>query len=554
MTEGPPTTAPAGRPSDRDETCRAAVDQEYRLLLDVIDEAYCLCEIVRDSTGSPADYRFIEVNPAMLRLLELPSGDVVGRLRTDLDPPVPTESLQRILQAATGHEPTRIQQWSSVRGRLFDIRIFPRGGDRFAFLNSDSTAREQLEARLREDVERRSALLRLSDALNALTEPEQIESTTCRLLREHLGADRVSFGRVHDGTLTVTAVDRGTDVADILGQHQLRDYGQQSLPRASRVFSETSAWCDDVLSDPRLSEAERSAYQAVDCRAWAALPIAWEGAVEARIAVGFVRPHVWSTGEIDTVQAFGDRAWAASRQAEAAATARREREMRRAAEHEFVTNASHELRTPVTGILAAVESLLAGAQDDPALRVRFLEHLRRETQRLARLSDGLLALAQSAAHEELVVLEVPLGDLLRQVADGLTVSAGVQLRVHAAPSLTIRTVPGLLEIALSNLARNAAAHTTTGRIELKGSRRGADIVIDVQDTGSGMDPDVVQRATDRFYRGSAGRSADGFGLGLSIAQQAAAGLAGSLELTSQPGRGTRARLTFPDQARAEVTP
>src|SRR5581483_8656427 len=95
-----------------------------------------------------------------------------------------------------------------------------------------------------------------------------------------------------------------------------------------------------------------------------------------------------------------------------------EQERRELAEREFVTNAAHELRTPLTTIIGAVEVLQAGAKDDPPERDRFLRHIEREAERLARLARALLTLARAHAGQERPQVEaVPLAAVLNDVAE-----------------------------------------------------------------------------------------------------------------------------------------
>jgi signal transduction histidine kinase len=218
--------------------------------------------------------------------------------------------------------------------------------------------------------------------------------------------------------------------------------------------------------------------------------------------------------------------------------ARRERQ-----EREFITNAAHELQTPLTAIVGAVEVLEAGAADDPVDRQRFLSHLRRESERLVRLVRSLLVLARATSPEGLHSEEVNVRRLLDDIAGDLRPRDGVRVVVLAPPGLVVVTDRELVERALVNLAENAVKHTRAGRILLSGrsSRRG--IVLEVWDSGGGMAEDERERATDRFYRGG-DRDAAGFGLGLSIVRQVADALGGAFELESAPGEGTVARLVF----------
>ena len=225
-----------------------------------------------------------------------------------------------------------------------------------------------------------------------------------------------------------------------------------------------------------------------------------------------------------------------------------ERDRRERAEREFVTNAAHELRTPLAAITGAVEVLQQGAKEIPEERDRFLEHIERETARLARLTKALLVLARVQTREETPRLtRVELRPLLQEVASGLSPAARVDVEVRCPPGLAAWAEPDLAEQALANLAANAAKHTERGRIVLAARPAGGSVVIEVTDTGPGMSLGEQERIFDRFYRGG-GRDAEGFGLGLAIARQAVRAIGGRIEIESAPGSGTTARVVLPAAA------
>jgi signal transduction histidine kinase len=120
----------------------------------------------------------------------------------------------------------------------------------------------------------------------------------------------------------------------------------------------------------------------------------------------------------------------------------------------------------------------------------------------------------------------------------------VPLRIEAAAGLHVQANDALLETALLNLAENAAKHTAAGEVVLAAAVRDGTLALEVRDTGPGLSREVAERAFDRFYRGGA-RTADGFGLGLSIVRQAAEALGAQLALEPRRGGGTIARLTLP---------
>ncbi len=220
-------------------------------------------------------------------------------------------------------------------------------------------------------------------------------------------------------------------------------------------------------------------------------------------------------------------------------------ERRDRAEREFVANAAHELRTPVASITASIEVLQSGAKEIPEDRDRFLGHIEREALRLTSLARSLLVLARvQAAIEEPRVDVVALGAVLEQAAARLVPREGVEMRVGCPPELVVLGNSDLVEQIVANLTENAAKNTYDGSISIGAlDSGGGSVVIEISDTGRGMDAGERERAFERFYRGD-GRG-EGFGLGLTIAQQAAHALRGTLEVESAVGRGTTARLTLP---------
>jgi signal transduction histidine kinase len=221
----------------------------------------------------------------------------------------------------------------------------------------------------------------------------------------------------------------------------------------------------------------------------------------------------------------------------------RERDER--SQREFATNAAHELRTPLAAIVTAIEMLQTGAKDDPIARDEFLALIDREAARLTRLTRALLVLARADRQER--ATDAPATVRVRALFDDMAaqaaVSSGVQLRIDCPDDLVVVANPDLVEQALANIVANAARHTVSGSVTLRGAVVGPDAVIQVIDTGPGIAAAEQRRIFDRFYRASSGDG--GFGLGLSIAREAVRALGGELELDSTPGRGTAVTIRFP---------
>ena len=219
-----------------------------------------------------------------------------------------------------------------------------------------------------------------------------------------------------------------------------------------------------------------------------------------------------------------------------------------ATQRRFISDAAHQLRTPLAGLKSQAELALE-ATSDPALRQR-LERVRESAVRSARLVSQLLTLAR--AEPEAVAAQgwaaVDCGRLVREVAaDGVprALAAGCDLGVEVVhEGLSVQGVEVLLREALINLIDNAVRYAGTGAtITVKLRRAGDDVWIDVEDNGPGLAPDLRERAFERFVRGSA--HGEGCGLGLAIVREIAERHGGSAELLPAAPQGCIARLTLP---------
>jgi two-component system, OmpR family, sensor histidine kinase VicK len=222
-----------------------------------------------------------------------------------------------------------------------------------------------------------------------------------------------------------------------------------------------------------------------------------------------------------------------------------ERVRRERAEREFVGNAAHELRTPIAAIASALEALDIGAKDVPEDRDHFLEIAHRQTDRLGRLVRALLALSRAQTRQETVRVDtLVVRPVLDEVAAMLEVPAGVSVEVDSPPELAVLAQRDLAAQVVTNLATNAAKHTKRGSVRLSaGTAPDGAVVIEVRDTGEGIPQAERDRIYDRFHSGHGGQR-EGFGLGLAIVREAVRALGGTVEIESEPGKGTVARVTL----------
>jgi two-component system, OmpR family, phosphate regulon sensor histidine kinase PhoR len=218
---------------------------------------------------------------------------------------------------------------------------------------------------------------------------------------------------------------------------------------------------------------------------------------------------------------------------------------------EFVANVSHELRTPLASIKALVETLEAGALDDPDVSMNFLGRINGEVDRLAALVDELLDLGRLESGRVPLRLElIDPADLISHGAERLrpqTERAQLSLVIDVPTGLPPVLVDrGRIEQVLLNLVHNAIKFTPAGgTISVKAHGENGSLAVSVIDTGIGMSEAELQRVFERFYKADRSRRSDGSGLGLAIAKHIVLGHQGTISAESAPGIGSTFSFTIP---------
>ena len=229
-----------------------------------------------------------------------------------------------------------------------------------------------------------------------------------------------------------------------------------------------------------------------------------------------------------------------------------ERETAEQTRREFTANVSHELKTPLQGIIGSAELLENGMvkQEDVP---RFVGHIRSEAQRLVTLIGDIIRLSQLDEGEPMPTETVDLLEVTREAAENLQTAAAARdltVTVEGQPA-ELEGVRRLLYEIVYNLCDNAIKYNVTGgRVDLSVSCTGGTAAVMVRDTGIGIPADQQDRVFERFYRvdKSHSKASGGTGLGLSIVKHAVQYHHGVIELKSELGKGTEIRVTFPVKA------
>lgn len=216
---------------------------------------------------------------------------------------------------------------------------------------------------------------------------------------------------------------------------------------------------------------------------------------------------------------------------------------------EFTANVSHELKTPLQGIIGSAELLENGMVKQGDVP-RFVGHIRAEAQRLVTLIGDIIRLSQLDEGEPMPTEPVELLAVAREAAENLRSAAetrNVTVEVTGTPA-TVSGVRRLLYEIVLNLCDNAIKYNTEGgRVEVEVAQDGGTAAVTVRDTGIGIPPEHQSRVFERFYRvdKSHSKASGGTGLGLSIVKHAVQYHHGVIQLKSEVGKGTEIRVTFP---------
>ena len=391
------------------------------------------------------------------------------------------------------------------------------------------------EADVRVPVEGPDEIRTLAQALNGVADYADRTAAAERRLAEAQAFLETAIGRAEEG---VVVLDEDYRVAYANGYAE-RLFGMAAADAQGRRPS-------DLVLDPagagRRSDFERALAGEVvrtgDYRVDVDGREVWLAATYAPLAGGPQR------GVVATVHDVSDRV----------ATERDLREARDVAQaaallkSSFLANMSHEIRTPLTGILGYADLL---AQEAPPDLADLAAVILRSGHRLLDTLNSVLDLAQlESGTMEIACDPVDVTALVAQTAElhaGRAQAAGLGLHVDAVPGVLALADRRALGRVVDNLVSNALKFTPHGRVDVRLATDGDRAVLEVADTGIGMDPAVLDRMFEEFQQASSGhgRAYEGNGLGLTIVRRLVDLMGGGLAVESQPGVGTRFTLRLP---------
>jgi signal transduction histidine kinase len=222
---------------------------------------------------------------------------------------------------------------------------------------------------------------------------------------------------------------------------------------------------------------------------------------------------------------------------------------------QFMADVSHELRTPLTTIRGIIEGLRNDMIPESE-KVKGLQLATNETMRLIRLVNENLDYEKIRSKQVILIKQdiqlVELLEIIKDQLDGVSMERNNEIIVAVDPDVSVFADYDRLTQILINITKNSIQFTENGRIYLRGYANDTNCVIEIEDTGIGIDPDDIEKIWGRFYKAIVSRTTNPygeFGLGLSIVKSLVMMHNGTIKVTSEKGKGTKFTLLFPLQSK-----
>jgi PAS domain S-box-containing protein len=494
-------------------------EQRYRAVFESVDEAVCILERVPVRSDGRRDYRYLAMNDAMQQMFGV--ADLTGQTIRDNFPHEAEswyDDYDRVLD--TG-QTIRFQRESipqSMFLEMFVTRLEDGESNTLLVVIQDITSRKQAEALLRENDKRQAFLLRFSDTVRQLNDPNAIADAATRLVAEHFQVERCFISRIirEQGKAWIEHETRKPGLPSIEGEVNLADF-----PEVMRVAETATMVFRDISADPTLSALDKAALGGLGFGAFIAAVLRkgernyfWD------LVVATLEPRNWSAADAPLLEEVAERTWVAIERARTEKALLETEKL--AVVGRLASSIAHEINNPlqaVTDLLYLME--LTHPTDKVAV---YLQQAQSELSRVSQITMETLRFSRqntSATH-------VKVSELIESVIglhEARLKAAGIRVERRYAERESLLCFPSELRQLIANLVGNAIdamAGFNPARLcvrvrDAHDPRSGKPgIRLTVADTGLGMDRATLHQIWEPFFTT---KGTTGTGLGLWVARE-----------------------------------
>ncbi|MBE7176139.1 MAG: PAS domain S-box protein, partial [Mucilaginibacter polytrichastri] len=266
--------------------------------------------LVRGENGEGIDYRILELNPKYEKQTGISRRTQIGRTALEADPALDRWWINTYSNVVYSTEPKLFENYDKAVKRWYEIGAYPMQGDQFAILYNDITDRKERE-------QQQAFSLQLSDAFRQLDTSLELQRVACRILRQHIAADRVTYAELEsdEDTVWLLAEDVSDDFAPLPG----KTYKWSTFDSVGHAVAKLGKTIvrDDISVAIDMTPEQKRSFVEIGLRAIIEVPIIKDGRLIASIAVHFGQPRRLSTVDIALAEETAERTWAAVEKAKA---------------------------------------------------------------------------------------------------------------------------------------------------------------------------------------------------------------------------------------------
>jgi signal transduction histidine kinase len=540
-------------------------EPRYQILFESLIEGFCTIEMIFDAAGKPADYRFLEINPAFARQTGLHNAQ--GKLMRDLAPQHEAHWFEIYGKVALTGEPVHFENEAKALGRYYDVRAFRVGGPhsrQVGILFNDITDRKHAEAQVQAQLARLSLLQQITRAIGERQDIQSIFQVVIRTLEEHLPVDLCCIC-LHDAAgndLSVTSI----------GLHCETLAQELALPHPARIEIDQNGLSrcmqGHLVYEPDLSQVPLPLPRALvraGLGAMVAAPLLVESKVFGVLIAARRAARSFSSGECEFLRQTSEHVGLAAHHAQLYSALQQAydelRQTQRAvvqqerllALGQMASGIAHDINNAISPVALYTEALLERETDlSPRARGQ-LETIQRAIDDVAR-TVGRMREFYRQREPQSALFPLDANALVQQAVD-LTRARWSDMAQQRGTAIEMRTdlTAGLPPVmgadneirdALVNLIFNAVDAMPDGgplTLRTRLAQDGRIVQIEVIDSGVGMDEETRRRCLEPFFTTKGER---GTGLGLAMVYGTLQRHGAGIEIDSSVGQGTTMRLSF----------